>query len=116
MGAIYVEIDASVVNNGIMTMATSGGEVGDSYWILWDQSGFISNGWYWTDPNVPLGDNWKNNPYGTYSGDEEGFKKYLEQENPENLNTWLGESWTSAMKWAFLQSYDAVFKNCTSPA
>ena len=61
MGSIYVPVDASVANNGIMTLdASGGGQTGGGYWINWDVSGFIGKGWFWDDPNNHLSTGWEN--------------------------------------------------------
>ena len=113
---IYVEVSAEMVNSGIMTMAASGGEEGATYWINWNQNGFISQGWFWGDQNVPLSVNWGNYPYSGYGTTQEEFMRYIEEVNPDNLNAWLGSSWTNEMKWNFIQQNLAVFTGCTSVA
>lgn len=115
---IYVEVDASIVNGGIMTMDTSGSEGGDTsfYFINWSNpGGFSGYGWFWGDPNVPLSGNWASNPISNYEGSEDGFLKYMEENSPDNLNQWLGESWSNDMKLKFLQeNRNTVFMNCVT--
>lgn len=118
-GQVYVEVDASVVNGGIMPMAIiSGnpepvaGEETFGVWLRWwyddttGEGGFTGGGWYVDDLNNPIREK-----YGT----EEAFKKYLMEEKPGDLNDVLG-SWDPDAKGQFYtNNQDALAsKNCFS--
>ena len=88
MGQIYVEVDASVANGGIMTLQTSGGEEG-SYWINWDSAnGFIGTGWdtAWKSANVPLASDWENSSATNYANTYDGFLSYVTTSGTEDLS------------------------------
>ncbi len=113
MGQIYVEIDASVANEGIMTMDASGGQESGGYWINWNASGFIGIAWYWDDTPIPAwwGNNHEGNGStvkGNYGNSEEGFKQWIAAENPSNLDDALG-SWGNDDKLAYLQKHTDIF-------
>ena len=125
-GEIYVEVDASVANNGIMTLSTSGnindgsGAEDSKYWLLWSYSvvgetvtgGFTGISWYYDDPNSYVLTGWSNSALGTPG--KEGFEEYLkEHPNLTDLNAVLGE-WPEDMKANFLESHktDSAFANC----
>ena len=106
-GEIYTEVDASVLNPGISTMAMISGNPtpvdGQSYvvvWIRWryDSSsgdgGYTGTGWYFNDRNNGL------QGFGT----EENFKNWLTSETPENLDDVLG-NWDPTEKANFLNSH-----------
>lgn len=103
-GQVYVEVDASVVNGGIMPMAMISGNpepiVGQEsfgVWIRWrydtetGEGGFTGNGWFWDDTNNALRD--------SFSSEEE-FKAMLMEDKPDDLNIYLG-NWGSERKSAF---------------
>lgn len=119
MGQIYVEVDASVANGGIMTLQASGdggGEAG-SYWINWDpNNGFVGTGWKsaWESPHVPLKENWIANPAEGYDTTYDEFVRYVITSGTQDLSTWLGNSWTNDMKIAFMQDVTGVV-SCLSP-
>lgn len=104
-GQVYVEVDASVVNGGIMPMAIVSGNPepvdGQSYvvvWIRWKyddatgDGGYTGTGWYFDDPN--------NNLKKHYST-EADFKTWLKTAKPTNLNSVL-DDWAATNKAAFL--------------
>ena len=106
-GEVYAEVDASVLNPGISTMATVSGNPepvdGQSYvvvWIRWryddatGDGGYTGTSWYFDDPynNIPK----------HYS--EEEFKKWLVDEKPTNLDSVLGD-WSAADKAEFLNRH-----------
>lgn len=106
-GQVYVEVDASVVNGGIMPMAIVSGNPepvdGQSYvvvWIRWKyddatgDGGYTGTGWYFDDPN--------NNLKKHYST-EADFKTWLKTEKPMDLNSVL-EDWAATNKAAFLNN------------
>lgn len=107
-GQVYVEVDASVVNGGIMPMAIVSGNPepvdGQSYvvvWIRWKyddatgNGGYTGTGWYFDDPN--------NNLKKHYST-EEDFKTWLKTKKPTDLNSVL-DDWAATNKAAFLNDY-----------
>lgn len=116
-GQVYVEVDASVVNGGIMPMAIVSGNpepiVGQEsfgVWIRWrydtetGEGGFTGNGWFWYDTNNALRDSFPS---------EEEFKAMLIREKPENLNAYLGD-WGSERKSAFFNDNQRMLgqNNC----
>lgn len=107
-GEVYAEVDASVLNPGISTMAMVSGNPepvdGQSYvvvWIRWryDDStgagGYTGTGWYFDDP-----DNNLKNHYPT----EEAFKNWLTTFKPGDLGEVL-DNWPAENKAAFLNKY-----------
>lgn len=107
-GQIYVEVDASSINGGIMPMAMVSGNPepvdGQSYvvvWIRWQyddetgNGGFTGTGWYFDDPD--------NNIARHYESVEE-FKKWLVDKHPLDLNDILGD-WQAENKAEFLNKY-----------
>lgn len=107
-GQVYVEVDASVVNGGIMPMAIVSGNPepvdGQSYvvvWIRWrydditGDGGYTGTGWYFNDVNNNI-----KNHYST----EEGFKTWLTSDKPTDLNSVLGD-WQADAKAAFLNAH-----------
>lgn len=107
-GQVYVEVDASVINGGVMPMAMVSGNPspvdGQSYvvvWIRWrydDQTGeggYTGTGWYFTDP-----DNNIKNHYPT----ENEFKTWLKSKKPTDLNDVL-DDWPAKNKAEFLNKY-----------
>ena len=104
-GQIYVEVDASSINGGIMPMTMVSGNPqpvdGQSYvvvWIRWQyddvtgNGGYTGTGWYFEDPD--------NNIQKHYST-EQAFKGWLTEERPTNLDSVLGD-WLASNKAAFL--------------
>lgn len=113
-GGVYVEVDASIVNGGIATLAASGtlpGDEGGEYlqaWIRWTydetgHGGFSGHGWFWEAANNPLNDVWIAMAVSGYTQDEEGFCKYLADTTPENLNAFLG-NWDPTEKSLFVNA------------
>lgn len=107
-GQAYVEVDASVVNGGIMPMAIVSGNPepvdGQSYvvvWIRWKYDdltgagGYTGTGWYFDDPN--------NNIKSHYKSEEE-FKNWLKTVKPTDLNSVL-DDWAAVNKAAFLNEH-----------
>lgn len=107
-GQVYVEVDASVVNGGVMPMAIVSGNPEPVYgqesfgvWLRWwydDQTGeggFTGSGWYLDDTNNALTD------FFTREGD---FKAMLMRDKPQDLNFYLG-SWGSDRKSEFLNKH-----------
>lgn len=118
-GEVYVQIDASVANNGIALLNGSGGmgtgegDTPGSWWLHWQwgtQDGFTGRGWFWNHDLNQLDDIWRENYMnpqnntsgGTYTNDEKGFNDYLEQNNIQELN-WIFDLWTEG-KGAFAES------------
>lgn len=104
-GEIYAEVDASVVNPGISTMATVSGDPepidGEAYvvvWIRWryddetGDGGYTGINWYFTD---------ENNNLSSHYGTEEEFKNWLKTDKPTDLSAVLGD-WDAERKAAFL--------------
>lgn len=107
-GEVYAEVDASVLNPGISTMAMVSGNPepvdGQSYvvvWIRWryddttGDGGYTGTGWYYDDPN--------NHIPNVYPIENE-FKKWLVDEKPADLDSVLGD-WSAADKAAFLNTH-----------
>lgn len=103
-GEIYVEVDASVVNGGIMPMGIiSGnpepvaGQESFGVWLRWQyedttgEGGFTNSGWYWEDKNNALRDSFAT---------EEEFKAMLVQDTPKDLDQYLG-NWGGDRKSEF---------------
>lgn len=103
-GQVYVEVDASVINGGVMPMAVVSGNpepvVGqESYgvWLRWwyddttGEGGFTGQGWFWSDENNALRD---------FFDSEKEFKAELVQKKPQNLDDYLG-NWGSDRKSEF---------------
>ena len=125
-GEIYVPVDASTVNGGIMTLGTSGNVSDGSgigyYWILWNytvigdavEGGYTGISWYWEDPNNYLKTGF-NEKMG--SSDENDFLNYLKKnQNLNNLDMFLGD-WPNDMKGKFMEEHkkDAAFAtNCVT--
>ena len=108
-GEIYVPVDASTVNGGIMTLAGSGemgtgeGDTQGNWWLHWEwgvQNGFSGKGWFWNNPYNKIDDIWRENcgnpPKGneqSYAATEDGFNRYLSENNIQELD-WLFDQWT----------------------
>lgn len=110
-GETYISVEAMEVSNGIslydidMSGDDGGGEGSEtgSYYLYWDyqilngvyeSGGFRNADWYWDDENNWLSHGgWKQfcekNGF-TYSLDEDGFKQYLRDHQPEQLDGILG--------------------------
>lgn len=108
-GQVYVEVDASVVNGGIMPMAIVSGNPepvdGQSYvvvWIRWKyddatgEGGYTGTGWYFDDSD--------NNLQKHYST-EEGFKAWLTSEKPADLDEVLSD-WPASNKANFFNKHN----------
>lgn len=106
-GRIYTEVDASVLNPGISTMALVSGNPtpvdGQAYvvvWIRWmydDASGiggFTNTGWYFEDPNNVLSKQFES---------EDAFKQWLVTNKPSDLDDQL-QSWNATDKATFLNT------------
>ena len=112
-GEIYVPVDASTVNGGIMTLAGSGeipggdeGVVGLMAWITWTYNddgsgGYTNKGWFWEDSNNDLKLEWATFCPPGYANTEDGFKKWLSEVKPPNLNELLG-NWDLERKERFV--------------
>lgn len=115
-GEVYAEVDASVVNGGIAPMAiiSSGpkpevdediGQV--TFWIKWwydemtGEGGFTGKEWYTSDENNPLHE----------FGSDDAFKQVLLNENPQNLDAYLG-NWPSDKKQQFVLGHADLYETC----
>lgn len=119
-GGVYVEVDASAVNGGIMTLSASG-EIGEgdqtgTWWLYWQWgetgNGFTGRHWYWdgySDNYLPT--SWAiycttppnllpENTGKIYASTEEGFKQYLSENNIQELDT-IFSGWPADMKASF---------------
>ena len=107
-GEVYAEVDASVLNPGISTMAMVSGNPepvdGQAYvvvWIRWKyddttgDGGYTGTGWYFDDPN---------NNIHKHHLSENDFKNWLVQNKPADLDSVLGD-WSAAGKAAFLNEH-----------
>lgn len=107
-GEEYAQVDASVVNPGISTMAMVSGNPepvdGQSYvvvWIRWrydnatGDGGYTGTGWYFDDAD--------NNIKRHYSTEEE-FKTWLIAQTPTDLKSVL-DDWPAENKAAFLNKH-----------
>ena len=107
-GEIYVEVDASSINGGIMPMAMVSGNPqpvdGQSYvvvWIRWQyndetgEGGYTGKGWYFTCPY---------NNIANHHASEAAFKSWLVDKRPLDLNHVLSD-WNAASKAAFLNRH-----------
>ena len=118
-GEVYVEVDASVVNGGIMPMAIISGSPepvagGEAFgvWLRWwyndatGEGGFTGTGWYIDDEYNPIKDKYPT---------EKEFKDYLMEEKPTNLNDVLG-TWDPVDKGLFFTKHQSAlgFNNCFS--
>ena len=113
-GEVYAEVEASVVNSGINTLAGSGeigeeGEEGDVVvWLLWrydaSNAGFTGKRWYWEDALNPLKNKWSAFSPTGYADSEEGFNEWLRATNPTQLDQFLGD-WPAKDKAAFCEKY-----------
>lgn len=116
-GEVYVEVDASVVNGGIMPMAiVSGnpepvaGQETFGVWLRWrydsetGEGGFTGGGWFFSDIYNAI-----NKKFST----EQEFKEYLVQFNPQNLDDILGE-WDPVDKGKFFTNNQSALgaNNC----
>lgn len=115
-GQVYVEVDASVVNGGIMPMAIVSSnpepEEGQTYvvvWIRWrynDQTGdggYTGIQWYFDDPDNYLAT-------GSNTSSETEFKAWLVEHTPENFDALLS-SWPATTKSAFLNKHTGELWN-----
>ena len=113
-GEVYVEVDASAINGGIAPMAIVSGNPepvdGQSFvvvWIRWNyedstgNGGYTGTGWYFDDPN--------NNLEKHYTT-EEGFKTWLTEFKPTDLNSVLND-WPAEKKAAFLNAHLSTLEN-----
>lgn len=122
MGQVYMQVSAEVVDGGIMTMAASGGGSTGSYYIGWTPTGgFTGTGWEiaWNSENTPLAEAWTANPVQGYDGDYAGFTKYVEEVQPDNLNSWLDQApqgWSDNEKYDFAHEKIDIWLYCTGPA
>lgn len=107
-GQIYVEVDASSINGGIMPMAMVSGNPqpvdGQSYvvvWIRWQyddetgDGGYTGTGWYFSDSDNNIAKHYQT---------EADFKKWLVDNQPLDLNDILGD-WQAEKKAGFLNKY-----------
>ena len=107
-GQIYTEVDASVLNPGISTMAMISGNAepsdGQTYlvvWIRWrydnesGNGGYTGTSWYFNDSNNIL--------VSEFPGGEEDFKQWLTTNKPTDLDAILSK-WDAGSKAAFLNT------------
>lgn len=113
-GEVYVELDASVVNNSISTLSISGdigeevegGESVITVWLLWTydeatgDGGFTNLGWYFNE--TPLSSRFAN---------ENDFKNYLVEQKPKELDDYLG-SWDKNQKITFIDNHPGLKLYC----
>lgn len=113
-GEVYVELDASVVNNSISTLSISGdigedvegGESVITVWLLWTydevtgNGGFTNLDWYFYE--TPLSSNFEN---------ENVFKNYLVEHKPKELDAYLG-SWDKNEKITFIENNPRLKMSC----
>lgn len=125
MNEVYVQVKASELNNGIMTLDVSGGSTTVTMRLLWNSAnGFTGTGWKtaWDSSLVPLSEAWMGSPAqkpdgSSYAASFGGFIEYVGT-NPDNLNKWLDEAgWTNAQKSDFIHAVwgsasAAVEKGC----
>lgn len=122
-GGVYVEVDASAVNSGISMLSASGdipggeeGSVGIMAWLNWSyddtgSGGYTGNGWFWDDNNNDLVLAWStysstttDNDTGLpYADNEIGFKKWLVDTQPGNLDMLL-KDWNLTRKENFINN------------
>lgn len=121
MGQTYVDITATEIEDGIMTIAASGGgqETG-SAWLYWTDEGFTGQGWYWDDPLCGVRAGWEaavikdhghvngcdgNADSMPHTGSYEDFIYHVSQRHSENLNYILG-GWDTRTKMLFIFKYE----------
>lgn len=122
-GQVYTTVDAQAVNSGISTLSISGeipgGDEGVTAlmaWVNWvyddtGNGGFTGKGWFWNDTNNDLALAWGNHYNSTvdeatsqpYANNENGFKKWLADTNPPNLDILLG-NWDLKRKETFVNN------------
>ena len=111
-GRIYVPVSGNTAN-GITTMSNSGGIEGDSYWLFWDVGGYTNLEWFWHDSNNHIKTGWANYlakyPDLNYTNDETGFRQYLTEMKPSNLDEILGD-WDIWSKMEFVLEHHEVFE------
>ena len=108
-GEIYTEVDASVLNPGISTMAMISGNpepIDESaivvVWLRWKydpetgQGGFTGVDWYFEDSNISK-----------YYSTLEEFKNWLARETPSSLDSVLSD-WPAGEKADFLNKYKEI--------
>lgn len=111
-GEIYVEVDASSINGGIMPMAiVSGnshpqdGQEAFGLWLKWYYNedtglgGFTGAGWFFDSPYNPI------KTKGNFST-EKDFLDYLIKYHPANLDKFLGD-WGNEDKSKFVEENQA---------
>ena len=118
-GQVYVEVDASVINGGVMPMAiVSGnpepvaGQESFGVWLRWryddatGEGGFTGTGWYFDDIYNAI-----NKEFTT----EQKFKDYLVRDKPRNLDNVLG-TWDPTDKGRFFTNNQSALgtNNCFS--
>lgn len=117
MGQTYVDITATEIEDGIMTIAASGGgqETG-SAWLYWTDNGFTGQGWYWNDPLCGVRAGWEaavikdhghvNGCKGEVDGSPhddsyESFIYHISQRHSENLS-YILSGWEPREKTYFI--------------
>lgn len=134
MGSIYVPVDASVANNGIMTLdASGGGQTGGGYWINWTGNGYSNSGnWFWDDANNYLKTGWANavaagggrvdgcdgdpnTPDHNHTAEYNSFLVHMNNGHSEDLNTILGD-WDPDSKLTFVLSNASDLAGCVTSA
>lgn len=106
-GEIYVEVDASSINGGIMPMAVVSGNPepidGQAYVVVWlrwkyddetGKGGFTGQEWFFDEFNILT----------TKFGNEDNFKAWLVDKKPKDLNDELS-GWEPKQKAAFLNAH-----------
>lgn len=116
MGAIYVEVDASVAN-GIMTMDASGGSQENGYWLYWEADGFTGQNWYWGESNNYISIGWKNYVNSDkltcgvrHDATEQGLIEHISGGHADDLNDVLGP-WPIGDKMQFVGRHYNEFFN-----
>lgn len=113
---IYVEVDANVVDGGIMTLAGTGGAIDGQggFWLYWSIDAGFQNGAVGWDklepyisqtgwPSFATGDNAPKDEFGqNYDTGYTGFYRYLTNVRPSNLDSILG-NWST--KSVFINEY-----------
>ena len=114
-GEAYVTLEASVVNNGVSTLAISGNQpvAGDGSFVVvisWRfdptsvTGGITGVSWFITDPNSPA------YPVLSQYGNDAAFNSYLTGLDEEALRAYVGDlfseiNWSAEERVAFYNTY-----------
>ena len=125
MGQIYVAPVARVTDNDT-GIGGSGGSTAGGYWINWDNSGYISHGWFWNDTDNYLQTGWRlavengrgyvgqgctgNGDGQPHEDDENSFLIHIQNNHASDLNAILG-SWDNDDKLAFVKKNKKEFQD-----